>query len=167
MRPWGSSTLPPGAGRNRGAAPVSDKSDAKDWNEILRAVMEQARVSLKAEFDPQWTPDRQHEVRRRNLALKEGLDKLRGVLGNVPFLRIETDTPLQEHIVEWRDADDRTRLEIYADFDGKVIVKTRTGIQDPRSEQVDKAEYADTEEALKDVFAAVYRVVSSIRHRGG
>jgi hypothetical protein len=146
---------------------MSDKSDAKDWNELLRAVMEQARFSLQAEFDPQWTPDRQHEVRRRYAALKEGLEKLRGVLGQLPFLRIETDTPLQEHVVEWRDGEDRTRLEMYVDLDGKVVVKTRAGVQDPKTETVDRASYDGPDEALKDVFAAVYRVVSTIRHRAG
>ncbi|HZH26236.1 MAG TPA: hypothetical protein VEY95_03545 [Azospirillaceae bacterium] len=136
-----------------------------EWGQVLRVMLKHAdRMTRNVQDEPDWKQD---DIRqRKHRLLKNGLEKLRETVAAETWIQIDTTSPLQDLSIEWNGPEGRTRIETSVDFDGTILVRTRTRAYDPRHEQIQRAEHQDEAEVLKQLYATVLDMVTRRKRKG-
>ncbi len=131
-------------------------ADDIDWDTVLRAVLVHARNMVNA--DRTAAVGKTDEVSRKIELLREGLNRLRDIVGEAAWIGIDTYSPSLELLVAWEVEDDKTRIEVTVDFDAAIQVITRINPYEKGRERASRRVSYDEAEVLRDIYSAVLRI---------
>jgi hypothetical protein len=131
-------------------------ADDIDWDTVLRAVVLHARNMVNA--DRTAAVGKADEVSRKIDQLREGLNRLRDIVGEAAWIGIDTYSPSLQLLVAWEVENDRTRIEVTVDFDAAIQVITRISPYEKGRERASRRVSYDEAEVLRDIYTAVLRI---------
>jgi hypothetical protein len=138
-------------------------ADDVDWDTVLRAVLLHARQMVNA--DRTAAVGKGDEVARKIEFMREGLNRLRDIVGDASWIGIDTYSPSLELLIAWEVENDKSRIEVTVDFDAAIQIITRVNPYEKGKERATRRVSYDEEEVVRDIYAAVLRVAKEQKIR--
>jgi hypothetical protein len=138
-------------------------ADDVDWDTVLRAVLLHARQMVNA--DRTAAVGKGDEIARKIEFMREGLNRLRDIVGDAQWIGIDTYSPSLELLVAWEVENDKSRIEVTVDFDAAIQIITRVNPYEKGKERATRRISYDEEEVVRDIYAAVLRIAKEQKIR--